>query len=410
MARDLAIDLGTANTLVYMKGKGIVLNEPSVIAMNRQTGEVLATGHEAWQMIGRTPGYIVAVRPLRGGAITDFDVTERMIRLLLQRVGVSRFTRPKVVICVPSAITEVERRAVTDAARRTGAADAQLIEQPMAAAIGAQLPIDEPIGNMIIDIAGDTTIDQFNVDPDGTFIMSSRQTLLTLKQPFPNHNGGDLLLSPDGRALLVFTGDGGAGGDPLRAALDLKSYLGKILMIDLTVPAQDPTTSAKVLAVGLRNPWRVSYDSVSGNLWIADVGQNLWEEINVLPYASTEGVSFGWSAIEATHLYNADQEAINNTFTQIAPIYEYEHVDNNCSISGGAVYRGTQVASVGTWYIFSDYCSGNVQALCVTDELTSCGILSLGTVPQAVAVMPDANGELWVLSLSGEAVPITKKS
>lgn len=157
MARDLAIDLGTANTLVYMKGKGIVLNEPSVIALNRQTGEVLATGREAWQMIGRTPGYIVAVRPLRGGAITDFEITERMIRLLLQRVGVSRFTRPKVVICVPSAITEVERRAVTDAARRAGAADAQLLEQPMAAAIGADLPIDEPVGNMVIDIGGGTT-------------------------------------------------------------------------------------------------------------------------------------------------------------------------------------------------------------------------------------------------------------
>jgi rod shape-determining protein MreB len=140
-----------------MQGRGIVLNEPSVIALNRKTGEVLATGHEAWHMIGRTPGYIVAVRPLRGGAITDFDVTERMIRLLLQRVGVSRFTRPKVVICVPSAITEVERRAVTDAARRAGAADAQLIEQPMAAAIGAQLPIDEPVGNMVIDIGGGTT-------------------------------------------------------------------------------------------------------------------------------------------------------------------------------------------------------------------------------------------------------------
>ena len=140
-----------------MKGRGIVLNEPSVIALNRQTGEVLATGREAWQMIGRTPGYIVAVRPLRGGAITDFEITERMIRLLLQRVGVSRFTRPKVVICVPSAITEVERRAVTDAARRAGAADANLIEQPMAAAIGADLPIDEPVGNMVIDIGGGTS-------------------------------------------------------------------------------------------------------------------------------------------------------------------------------------------------------------------------------------------------------------
>jgi rod shape-determining protein MreB len=142
---------------VYAKGRGIVLNEPSVIALNSQSGEVLATGREAWQMIGRTPGYIVAVRPLRGGAITDFDVTERMIRLLLQRVGVSRFNRPRVVICVPSAITEVEKRAVTEAAKRAGAADPQLIEQPMAAAIGAGLPIEEPVGNMVVDIGGGTS-------------------------------------------------------------------------------------------------------------------------------------------------------------------------------------------------------------------------------------------------------------
>ena len=108
-------------------------------------------------MIGRTPGYIVAVRPLRKGAITDFDVTQRMIRLLLQRAGVSRFNRPRVVICVPSAITEVERRAVTEAARRAGAADAQLIEQPMAAAIGAGLPINEPIANMVVDVGGGTS-------------------------------------------------------------------------------------------------------------------------------------------------------------------------------------------------------------------------------------------------------------
>lgn len=157
MSRDLAIDLGTANTLVYAKGRGIVLNEPTVIALNSQTGDVLATGHEAWQMIGRTPGYIVAVRPLRGGAIVDFDVTEKMIRLLLQRVGVSRFNRPRVVICVPSAITEVEKRAVTEAARRAGAGDPQLIAQPMAAAIGAGLPIQEPIGNMVVDIGGGTS-------------------------------------------------------------------------------------------------------------------------------------------------------------------------------------------------------------------------------------------------------------
>jgi len=157
VARDLAIDLGTANTLVYKQGEGIVINEPSVIALNRKTGDVLATGEDAWTMIGRTPDYIQAVRPLKGGAITDFEVTEKMIRLLLQRAGVSRFSRPRVLICVPSAITEVERRAVTDATRRAGASDARLIEQPMAAAIGADLPLDEPTGNMVIDIGGGTT-------------------------------------------------------------------------------------------------------------------------------------------------------------------------------------------------------------------------------------------------------------
>ncbi len=149
--------MGTANTLVYAKSRGIVLNEPTVIALNVQTRDVLAMGHQAWQMIGRTPGYIQAVRPLRKGAITDFEVTQRMIRLLLQRAGLSRFQRPRVLLCVPSAITEVERRAVKEAARQAGATDAQLVAQPMAAAIGAGLPIHEPLGNMVVDIGGGTS-------------------------------------------------------------------------------------------------------------------------------------------------------------------------------------------------------------------------------------------------------------
>ncbi len=157
MARDLAIDLGTANTLIFAKGRGIILNQPTVIALNTRTQEVLAVGDEAWQMIGRTPGYIVAVRPLREGAITDFDITERMLRLLLRRAGLTKLTRPKVLICVPSAITSVERRAVKEAARRAGAAAAHLIEQPMAAAIGAGLDIHEPVGNMVVDVGGGTT-------------------------------------------------------------------------------------------------------------------------------------------------------------------------------------------------------------------------------------------------------------
>jgi rod shape-determining protein MreB len=157
MSRDLAIDLGTANTLVYAKGKGLVLNEPTVVALDSRSREVLAIGTDAWQMIGRTPGYIVAERPLRGGAITDFEVTERMLSVLLRRVGVGRLNRPKVLICVPSAITAVERRAVKEAARRAGASASFLIEQPMAAAIGAGLDIHEPVGNMVVDVGGGTT-------------------------------------------------------------------------------------------------------------------------------------------------------------------------------------------------------------------------------------------------------------
>ena len=157
VSRDLAIDLGTANTLVYARGRGIILNQPTVIALNTRTHDVLAVGNEAWQMIGRTPGYIVAVRPLREGAITDFDITERMIRLLLRRAGVTKLSRPRVLICVPSAITSVERRAVKEATRRAGASSAYLIEQPMAAAIGAELPIHEPVGNMVVDVGGGTS-------------------------------------------------------------------------------------------------------------------------------------------------------------------------------------------------------------------------------------------------------------
>ena len=157
MARDLAIDLGTANTLVWIRGRGIVLNEPTVIALNQRNGDVLAMGKEAYSMIGRTPGHIIAERPLRGGAITDFDMTARLLQLLLERVGMRRMSRTRVLICVPSAITEVERRAVKEAAQQAGASQAFLMEEPMAAAIGAELPVQEPLGNMIVDVGGGTS-------------------------------------------------------------------------------------------------------------------------------------------------------------------------------------------------------------------------------------------------------------
>lgn len=157
-SRDMGIDLGTANTLVYVKGKGIVLKEPSVVAIQRDTGAVLAVGDEAKQMIGRTPGNIIAIRPMKDGVIADFDVTQRMLKYFINKVHRKTvLVHPRVVICVPSGVTEVERRAVVEATIQAGAREAYLTEEPMAAAIGAGLPVHEPTGNMIVDIGGGTT-------------------------------------------------------------------------------------------------------------------------------------------------------------------------------------------------------------------------------------------------------------
>ena len=158
IGRDMAVDLGTANTLVYVRGRGIVLNEPSVVAVNQDTGGILAVGLEAKKMIGRTPGNIVAIRPLKDGVIADFDTTERMLRYFIQKVHRRRYlAKPRIVVCVPSGITGVEQRAVKDAGYAAGARKVYIIEEPMAAAIGAGLPIHEPTGNMVVDIGGGTT-------------------------------------------------------------------------------------------------------------------------------------------------------------------------------------------------------------------------------------------------------------
>jgi rod shape-determining protein MreB and related proteins len=155
---DLAIDLGTANTLVYAKGKGIVVNEPSIVAINKTTGEVEAVGKEAKEMLGRTPGNIVAIRPMKEGVIADFKVTERMLNYFIQKAhGRKMLVHPRIVIGVPSAITQVEKRAVVDSAYRAKASEVYLVEQAMVAAIGAGLPVTEPSGNMVVDIGGGTT-------------------------------------------------------------------------------------------------------------------------------------------------------------------------------------------------------------------------------------------------------------
>ena len=154
----MGIDLGTANTLVYVKGKGIVLQEPSVVAIDRDTRHVMAVGEEAKQMIGRTPGNIIAIRPMKDGVIADFDVTQKMLQYFIGKAMSGRgFRRPRVVVSVPSGVTGVERRAVMDATLQAGAREAHIIEEPMAAAIGAGLPVDEPTGNMVVDVGGGTT-------------------------------------------------------------------------------------------------------------------------------------------------------------------------------------------------------------------------------------------------------------
>jgi rod shape-determining protein MreB and related proteins len=157
-SKDIGIDLGTANTLVHVQGRGIVVREPSVVAINKKTGEVLAVGNDAKDMIGRTPGNIVAIRPMRDGVIADFEITQEMIKYFIRKALVKGVLgKPNVVICVPSGVTEVEKRAVEEATIQAGAREAYLIEEPMAAAIGANLPVEEPSGSMVVDIGGGTS-------------------------------------------------------------------------------------------------------------------------------------------------------------------------------------------------------------------------------------------------------------
>jgi len=159
-SKDVGIDLGTANTLVYVKGRGIVINEPSVVAVNQKTGQILAIGQEAKKMVGRTPAHIVASRPLVAGVVSDFEVTEQMLKFFIDKVHRESFSllpRPRVAVGIPSGVTEVEKRAVEDATRSAGAREVYLIEEPMAAAIGIRMPVQDPAGNMIVDIGGGTT-------------------------------------------------------------------------------------------------------------------------------------------------------------------------------------------------------------------------------------------------------------
>lgn len=253
------------------------------------------------------------------------------------------------------------------------------------------------------DLDGDTVVARYDVAGDGVFDATSRRVVLSIEQPYANHNGGDLVLTPDGTHLFVFTGDGGSGGDPDRESLDATSLLGKVVRLD---PSAD-TPTPDVWAVGLRNPWRVSIDPITSDLWIADVGQGELEEINYVDLADLRDSSFGWSAYEGSREFNDDQIESHRAYREVMPVFEYEHVDGDCSISGGSVIRDETIRTVGDWYLFSDFCSGLVRALCVEPGgLDTCGLLALGKVPASVGVLADHRQRIWVLSLDGLMVPI----
>lgn len=263
------------------------------------------------------------------------------------------------------------------------------------------------------DANGDTVIAEYSVTDDGTFDASTARELLTIDQPHANHNGGNLEFGPDGY-LYIGMGDGGSGGDPDRRSLNLSELLGKMLRIDPTpigdqpysVPADNPFVGVdgarpEIWSAGLRNPWRFTFDSATGDLWIGDVGQGEWEEINLTRSVDGggRGMNFGWSAFEGTHRFNDDQSEDGVTM----PIFEFQHGPAGCSVSGGDVYHGSEVPALAGWYVFSDYCSGIVTALQQTNGVLT-GQVELGTISAVSAICSGPDGQLYVLSLGDNAI------
>ena len=233
------------------------------------------------------------------------------------------------------------------------------------------------------DTAGDTRVAEYAMN-GGVANAGTRRELLFVHQPYANHNGGDLVFGPDG-LLWIGLGDGGSEGDPNNTSQNPGTPLGKMLRMDVG------TGQYSMWAVGLRNPWRYSFDRATGSLWIGDVGQDMWEEVD---FAAVQpgGLNFGWSRFEGNHLYNASRSAPG----AVPPVYEYSHPGGNCAVTGGYVYRGTRIADMNGVYLFADFCRGHVMGL------SNGQVRDLGMVAANLASFgEDGSGELYVLSLSG---------
>ncbi len=257
------------------------------------------------------------------------------------------------------------------------------------------------------DTSGDTRVAEYAFT-GGRADTGSRRQLLAVDQPFDNHNGGQLVFGPDG-FLYISLGDGGSGGDPRGNGQRLDTVLGKILRIDPTPSGSGPYTippgnpfadregaRPEIWAYGLRNPWRFTFDRETDAMWIGDVGQNEYEEINAVEASAGGGQNYGWNRLEGTHEFTGDPPA-----GAVAPVHEYTHGDGNCSVTGGYVYRGAAMPGLRGSYVFSDYCKGDLRALVPTGRSGQLRSVALGITLGAVASFgEDASGELYVVSLS----------
>jgi len=264
------------------------------------------------------------------------------------------------------------------------------------------------------DVDGDTVVAEFAIDPvTGVFDRDSYREVLTIDQPYSNHNGGQLAFGPD-QLLYIGVGDGGSAGDPERYALDLSSRLGKILRIDpqpdgsapFTVPADNPFVDTPgadptIWSYGLRNPWRFSFDPATGDLWIGDVGQGAFEEINQALATdrrdAARGLNFGWSAFEGFERFNDDQPVDG----AVDPLFVYDHGNGRCSVTGGRVARGDTVADLQGWYVFGDYCSGQIWALDPTAPPSEPRVVDIARLETPVAIAQGPDRELYAVSNGG---------